>query len=547
MKKILFPAALLLCLATNYTNAQSNDLRNAIGVAAMWNDYSAPIKDAEYFDFGPQKTYGQEFWYGRYLSPSFNLKVPVSVSKITYPNGAIVNQMPVGGYTNSTALTLDAQLHYKFNNGYVLKENSLVAPYLYLGVAAVGGMYDKSLPNDYDIYLPFGVGFKFQIPEGVNVIAEAGYRRSITLDKHNFLLKAGIEMPFGQAKDRDGDGISDKDDACPDIPGLAALNGCPDKDGDGIADKDDACPDVAGLKQFNGCPDKDGDGVTDAEDACPDVAGLAALKGCPDKDGDGITDAEDNCPDVAGLTALKGCPDRDGDGIADKDDKCPDVAGLASLKGCPDRDGDGITDADDMCPEAAGSAALRGCPDRDGDGIADKDDKCPNEKGTVALKGCPEPVKAAPAPVVVIDTDKDGIADKDDKCPTEAGVRENFGCPVKKAVVFSFDNILFETGKSVMKAESYSTLDQIVKIMAENPNHLASIEGHTDSQGNPAINQKLSEVRAKACLDYLIRKGVAKSRLSSTGFGDKVSVADNKTAEGRARNRRVEFKLSLPK
>jgi hypothetical protein len=63
-----------------------------------------------------------------------------------------------------------------------------------------------------------------------------------------------------------------------------------DTDGDGIYDKDDACPEVAGLAQFNGCPDTDGDGIQDSEDACPEVAGLAAFNGCPDTDGDGIAD-----------------------------------------------------------------------------------------------------------------------------------------------------------------------------------------------------------------------------------------------------------------
>jgi hypothetical protein len=68
-----------------------------------------------------------------------------------------------------------------------------------------------------------------------------------------------------------------------------------DTDGDGIFDKDDACPDVAGLKEFNGCPDTDGDGIQDSADSCPDVAGLAALNGCPDTDGDGIADKDDEC------------------------------------------------------------------------------------------------------------------------------------------------------------------------------------------------------------------------------------------------------------
>jgi outer membrane protein OmpA-like peptidoglycan-associated protein len=87
------------------------------------------------------------------------------------------------------------------------------------------------------------------------------------------------------------------------------MNGCPDKDGDGIADKDDKCPDAAGKKEFNGCPDRDGDGIIDKDDACPDEKGLSQYTGCPDADGDGIPDNKDNCPEVAGIAVNKGCPE----------------------------------------------------------------------------------------------------------------------------------------------------------------------------------------------------------------------------------------------
>jgi OmpA-OmpF porin, OOP family len=546
MKKVLLAIALFSVMAASKVSAQTSEAKNAIGLAMLWNDYRAPILNSYYFDFS-KKTYGQEFWYARYISPSFNFRAPLSVSTIDYPYGSVVNRVPNGGYSQSVGVTLDAQLLYKFNNGYILKETAVVAPYLYLGVAAVGGMYDKQIPKEFDFYLPFGLGINWQLSPNVGIITEAGYRRSITLDKDNFLIKAGLNFAFGKMKDRDGDGVADKNDDCPDVAGLAAFKGCPDGDGDGIADKDDACPTVAGLAAFKGCPDTDADGITDAEDACPTVAGLANFKGCPDTDGDGVTDAEDECPNEKGLLNLKGCPDGDGDGIADKSDKCPTVKGLQSMMGCPDSDGDGITDADDACPTVAGVSAFNGCPDTDGDGVEDKKDKCPTVKGLKEREGCPAPVVQAPAPVVEADSDRDGIIDRNDKCPNEAGVAENFGCPVKKEVSFSFDNILFETGKSTLKQESFAVLDQVVKIMQENPRHLANVQGHTDSQGKADANQKLSEGRAQACVTYLTSKGIAASRLSSVGFGDKVAIADNKTAEGRARNRRVEFKLSLPK
>ncbi|WP_396195088.1 OmpA family protein [Flavobacterium sp.] len=147
--------------------------------------------------------------------------------------------------------------------------------------------------------------------------------------------------------------------------GLTFKFGGSDKDGDGIYDKDDACPEEAGLKQFNGCPDTDGDGIENSKDSCPDVAGPAEFNGCPDTDADGVADNVDACPEVAGLKVFGGCPDTDGDGIQDKEDKCKDVKGPKENGGCPwpDRDGDNVLDKDDRCPDVAGTVANNGCPE----------------------------------------------------------------------------------------------------------------------------------------------------------------------------------------
>ena len=122
---------------------------------------------------------------------------------------------------------------------------------------------------------------------------------------------ASLMFRFGNT-DKDKDGIKDKDDACPDVPGLAQFQGCPDTDGDGVADKDDNCPEVAGPVENNGCPwpDTDGDGVLDKDDACPSVAGPVENQGCPwpDTDNDGILDKDDACPTVPGLPEYNGCP-----------------------------------------------------------------------------------------------------------------------------------------------------------------------------------------------------------------------------------------------
>lgn len=142
-------------------------------------------------------------------------------------------------------------------------------------------------------------------------------------------------------RDKDNDGVADKDDACPTEPGTAITKGCPDKDGDGIADKEDKCANVAGTAKYNGCPipDTDKDGINDEEDKCPQQAGTAKYNGCPvpDTDKDGINDEEDKCPQAAGPVRYNGCPvpDTDGDGVNDEEDKCPQTKGTIENGGCP--------------------------------------------------------------------------------------------------------------------------------------------------------------------------------------------------------------------
>lgn len=268
--------------------------------------------------------------------------------------------------------------------------------------------------------------------------------------------------------------------------------------------------------------------------------GLVFKFGGKDTDGDGVYDKDDACPEVAGLKEFNGCPDTDGDGIKDSDDACPEVAGLAALNGCPDADGDGIADKDDACPTEKGTKANNGCPDADGDGVVDGKDKCPNEAGPAANNGCPWP-----------DTDGDGVLDKDDKCPNEAGVASNNGCPevvIKEEAVKKLNEfaraIYFNSGKTSFRKGVTGKLDLIAGIMKEYPKANFSIQGHTDSSGSNTLNQRLSEKRAKAVLDYLITKGgIDTKRLTSAGFGEDYPIADNKTRAGRAENRRVEIKL----
>jgi outer membrane protein OmpA-like peptidoglycan-associated protein/opacity protein-like surface antigen len=256
-------------------------------------------------------------------------------------------------------------------------------------------------------------------------------------------------------------------------------------------------------------PDTDGDGVIDPNDKCPTVAGLEKYQGCPipDTDGDGLNDEQDKCPNVAGVAKYQGCPvpDKDKDGIVDDEDKCPDVAGLAKYQGCPipDTDKDGINDEQDKCPTVAGLAKYQGCPipDTDGDGLNDENDQCPTVPGTAKMKGCPEIEK------------------------------------------FSASSVTFASGKSVLTGTGKAELNKVVEYLNKYPSLKVQFDGHTDSQGSDALNLKLSKARADAARAYVMSKGISDGRIITEGFGEGQPVDDNKTAAGRAKNRRVEVNI----
>jgi OOP family OmpA-OmpF porin len=217
-----------------------------------------------------------------------------------------------------------------------------------------------------------------------------------------------------------------------------------------------------------------------------------------------------------------------------------------------DSDGDGYPDAVDKCPHEKEDGKppnpTDGCPadsDRDHDGIPDNIDQCPDQPedkdGVQDKDGCPE-----------TDADNDGIPDAQDKCPLQPGPRsdiaEKNGCPSLTKVTESgevelLNPIEFETGKAVIKPGSFPILDEVVTLMKSRGSIKMGVYGHTDSRGVAANNLKLSGERAASVLNYLVGHGIAPSRLQSQGFGQTKPIADNATDEGRAKNRRVEFKM----
>jgi OOP family OmpA-OmpF porin len=438
------------------------DYRSSAGGDFM-SHFDQPFMVSDNWNILPSVSYIN---VSRYVGSGFIVGVTGSINQVDKYVVPVAGRTP-NGPSDFVAVNpgdlmyygVDATLTYSFME---LLKSKVIEPTL-----SVGGGYTFLGDESYGTVNP-GVGVNFWFTENVGLSLLGVYKKSF--GDRNY--PGAIETPDAPSYTQYSAGLTFK-------------FGAKDTDGDGIYDKDDACPEVAGLKQFNGCPDTDADGIEDSKDKCPTIAGPAEFQGCPDTDGDGVADPDDACPTVAGLKQLQGCPDTDGDGVADASDKCPTVAGPASNGGCP---------------------------------------------------------------IPVLDSDGDTIPDTEDACPLLAGPADNKGCPkvteeTLKVLRVEARSIFFETGKatfSTTQGDTSGRLDAIKEVLKNYPTAKFAVNGYTDNVGKPAMNQKLSEARAKAVVDALVSRGINPDNLTANGYGDKNPVKTNKTAKGRAENRRTE-------
>ncbi len=330
------------------------------------------------------------------------------------------------------------------------------------------------------------VGARYFTPSGVVITGGLGAGVIEGAGMPNVRALFGVAYASRPSMDRDGDGLPNNLDGCPNEP----------EDMDLFQD-DDGCPD----------PDNDRDGIRDIHDECPldpeDFDEFEDADGCPDLDNDqdGVLDDMDACPlepeDVDAFEDTDGCPDldNDGDGILDADDGCPNLP----------EDFDNFEDAD-------------GCadPDNDRDGRPDVTDVCPNE---------PE--------------DFDGFED-DDGCPEEGAGLVSLQCDS----IDILDNVHFDTNSDVIQSRSYELLDQVAELLTGlGAIRRVRVEGHTDNRGADDYNLDLSQRRAGSVQRYLVDRGVEADRLEAQGYGETIPIADNGRADGRAENRRVEFRI----
>ena len=455
-------------------------------------------------DFGAVK-FKQDVTTGNFYANIQNW----NVQHLKFPNGlqsfndTIVSRF--GYTTTSTAFTMwlptrfNVYLDYNIAYGFGLNLAGVISPNMaqnrnmvqQVSTFTLTPKFDHSwfglyLPVSYDVNGNFNFGATLRAGPlfvGTQDVLAFFAKKHIYNEEVHMGLK--ITIPYHKMRDRDKDGVSNKKDKCPKDPGPCVSHGCPDRDSDGVLDKDDWCPDVPGPVELHGCPDSDGDGIIDIQDSCPFEKGLAINHGCPDRDSDGIPDKLDLCPDLPGPKEHHGCPDTDKDGVYDDVDQCVLTPGPAENHGCP-------------------------WPDRDGDGIPDKDDECPDVFGVPENHGCPKLEKKE-----------------------------------LETVKFAFENLEFETGKDAIKSKSFFSLNALADLLKKKASYGLRIEGHTDNVGKDESNLILSQKRATAVKNYLIKRGVDGNKLDAFGYGASKPIADNDTAAGRQKNRRVEMKITF--
>lgn len=549
-------AAMLVALAVSATSLSAQyDRRYEVGLFGAFTKYDKA------FQLDNKIGGGVRFAYA--LTPMIGLEVE-ALFQSPETVAPFVDVEPLIGSGSLVVNTLNAsRMTVYVLGGYTLLDFGNTNPYRFTDGGFHGGAGAK-----------FYMGSRFALRVEARGIYSPDTKSSFGSTNATHLVgSAGLaffQAGGTPAGDADKDRVSDKRDACPDTPFGASVDnrGCPgDQDSDAVLNGIDKCADTpsGATVDATGCPhDQDGDRVLDGIDQCADTpAGVTVdARGCPptpgDADSDGVNDVLDKCPATpSGATVdPTGCPiDSDRDTVWDGLDRCPDTPLGATVdgNGCPsDSDGDKVFDGIDRCPDTVAGTPVDsfGCPaDTDKDGVGDGFDKCPDTPpGTqVDASGCP-PAK---------DTDGDGVIDPQDRCPgTPAGSRvDQFGClilfeerapappgaPAQPRPTLILQGVNFQSGRSVLTTASYAILDQVAASLVANPEIRIEIAGYTDSTGGRRLNLGLSQARAIAVRTYLARRGVAPMRMRATGYGASGYIADNKTPEGRAMNRRVEL------
>lgn len=555
--------------------AQSEENPHAVAFRYIGSNYQWPLDQVDALNLNDFNM-GLEFEYLRYLNNAFDLSFPLRLASGHLPLTADGTKVREAGN-----LGLDMLVNYNIYKGKVFR------PRLFAGV---GGLLLEM--KDLSIDVPLGIGLNFYLGRNTTLSTTFAYHlNDVDLRDH---LMAGIglriaiegyEEPAPVILDRDGDGILDSEDLCPDVRGIAALNGCPDRDGDGIADASDKCPDEAGPAENGGCPvtDRDGDGIVDAQDNCPDVVGTVANKGCPEKSiiivakdkisGEVLPHTEVALLNSSGQIVKTGTANS---------------LGVVEFANVAPAD---YTISGKLYDVALESAQI---------GVSEFNSSEPVQKtvyyndpnfivqGKVFYCNSPNPL---PGVTLNLKNNADNfmkstLSDASGQFIFHLAARATYELYAKKESFLSqvvevdannynrsksvfvrlevcaeevecgeairLDNILYDLNSPNIRSDAYADLNKLVRFMEDNPSAKVELSSHTDSRGSASYNMNLSEGRAKSAADYIVSRGIAASRVQARGYGETKLL--NKCADGvtcseaeHQLNRRTEFKVICPK
>ncbi len=583
MLRLFFSSFMLTVLFSISLQAQSKEAPNALAIRYVTTNYEWPLDNVGLSDLG-EFGGGFEFEYFRYLSEAFDFSIPIRLVPVQLP------QAPDGArFRQSGTISLDFLANFNLYKGKVFR------PRLFAGFG--GNWID--VEDNIALDIPLGLGLNFNLSPNAALSTTFAYHVSNEDLRDYVKVGIGFRLAMNEVEepepepvilDRDGDGIIDAEDLCPDVPGIVALNGCPDKDGDGITDASDKCPDIAGIAKFEGCPDTDGDGIMDSEDKCPEQAGPVANEGCPitDRDGDGVEDLEDQCPDVIGTVGNNGCPEKPliivakdkitGEVLPNTEIVLLNSSGQITKTGTTNSLG--IVELANVSP---GDYSIEGklydialepgqikTSDFNSSESVQKtiyyNDPNFIVQGKVFYCNSPNPLPGVTlnlknnADNFMKSTVSDGSGQYIFHLSSRAtyelyATKKSFLSQVVKVDAKDYDrsksvfvrleicaeevecgesirlnNILYDSNSSYIREDSKPDLNKVVQFMKDNADAKVELSSHTDSQGTAAYNETLSQKRAKSAADYITGQGIAASRIIARGYGE--SKLLNKCADG---------------
>lgn len=574
MQRLLLSLLILACCATTSLQAQTADSPDAYAFRYIGTNFLWPLDNVglNTDDFRS----GLEFEYFRRLDDAFDISFPLRLGAANLP------LVPDGSSIRRSAnMALDALINFKLYQGKVFR------PRLFAGL---GGILLEM--DDLALDAPVGLGLDFYLGSSTTLTSTFAYHFNDVALRDHFQFGIGFKLaleddekpappPPPVVLDRDGDGIVDAEDLCPDVPGIVALNGCPDQDGDGITDASDKCPEEAGPADNDGCPilDRDGDGVVDAEDNCPDVVGTAANNGCPEKNviitakdkitGEVLANTEVTLLNGSGQIVKTGTTNSQG------------VVEFSNVEPADYTVNGKLYDVD-LEKAQIGVGAFNSAESVQGTVYYDD----PNfiVRGKVVFCNTPTPL---PGVQLNLKNNADNFLKTTVSAQTGEFIfhlseratyelyakKESFLSQVVEVDANNYDrsksvfvklevcaeevecgeavrlnNILYDTNSSAIRSDAYADLDKLVQFLNDNPKANVELSAHTDSKGRASYNMTLSQGRANSATKYITSKGIAASRITAKGYGETKLV--NRCADGvrcsneeHQANRRTEFKV----